>query len=102
MSDIAFIGDRDTVWPFMGFGIETFFADEHESPARLVTEVSQKGFKIIFVTEEVYDGARDRIDRFGEEATPTFTVIPSVKGSAGVAMQNIRDSVRRAMGAEFI
>ena len=102
MSDIAFIGDRDIVWPFKAFGIDVFFSDEHESPARLVSEVSHMDFKIIFITEEAHENARDTVERLDEEAMPTLTVIPSVKGSRGIAMQKIRDSVRRAMGAEFI
>ena len=102
MSDIAFIGDRDTVWPFKAFGAGVFFSDEHESVPRLVAGVSQMDFKIIFVTEEVYESARAGIDGFAEESTPVFTIIPSVKGSRGVATQRVRDSVRRAMGAEFI
>ncbi len=102
MSDIAFIGERDTIWPFKAFGADLFFADEHASLPRLVAEVSQMQFKIIFVTEDVYEGARERIDGFAEESTPTFAIIPSVKGSRGIATGMIRHSVRKAMGAEFI
>lgn len=102
MSDIAFIGDRDTVWPFQALGCEVFFSEEHESASGLVAKVLQGEFKIIFVTEEVHESAREEIDALAEQATPTFAVIPSVKGSRGVAMQMIRDSVRKAMGAEFI
>lgn len=102
MSDIAFIGDRDTVWPFKAFGTDVFFSDEHESPTRLVAEVSQRNFKIIFVTEDVYEGARAGIDAFAEASTPVFAIIPSVRGGRGVAAQLVRDSVRRAMGAELI
>ena len=102
MSDIALIGDRDTVWPFKAFGIELFFADEHESLSHIFSEIAHKQFKLVFVTEEVYEELRERIDAVAEESTPTFTVIPSQKGSRGTALQMIRDSVRRAMGAEFI
>lgn len=102
MPDIAFIGDRDTVSAFKALGAETFYSDEHESPAQLVSEASRGRFKIIFVTEEVYEGAREIIAAFKEQATPTFTVIPSVRGSRGLALQMMRDSVRRAMGVEFI
>lgn len=102
MSEVAFIGDRDTVWPFLAFGGEVFFSDESESTPRLVSEVARGEFKIIFVTEDVYEAAREGIDALQEQAIPTFAVIPSVKGSRGTAMQRIRDSVRRAMGAEYI
>jgi V/A-type H+-transporting ATPase subunit F len=102
MSDIAFIGDRDTVWPFKSLGADVFFSDEHESVPRLVQEVSQGDFSVIFVTEDVYDEAKDRIDKFFEAPRPTFAIIPSLKGGRGVAAQIIRNSVRRAMGAEFI
>jgi vacuolar-type H+-ATPase subunit F/Vma7 len=102
MSDIACIGDRDTVWAFQGLGAEVFFSDEHESVPRLVAEVMQGEFALIFVTEDVYDSAREIIDAQQEKAIPTLALIPSVKGSRGTAMQMIRTSVRRAMGAEFI
>ncbi len=102
MPEIAFIGDRDTVWPFMGLGAEVFFSDEHESTTRLVAETIQAEFKIIFVTEDVYEAARQGIEALQEEPVPTFAVIPSVTGSRGTAMQMIRDSVRRAIGSELI
>lgn len=102
MSDIAFIGDRDTVWPFKALGAEVFFSDEHESVPRLVQEAARRNFGIIYVTEDVYESARDGIDKFAEASRPTFSIIPSVKGGRGVAIQILRDSVRKAMGAEFI
>ncbi len=102
MPEIAFIGDRDTIWPFMGLGADVFFSDESESAARLVSEAVKNEFKIIFVTEDVYEAAREGIEALREQAVPTFAVIPSVTGSRGTAMQMIRDSVRRAMGVEYI
>lgn len=102
MSDIACIGDRDTVWPFKALGIDVFFSDEHASPSRLVADVMQKQFKVIFVTEDVYESARERIDASAEQAIPTIALIPSVARNRGMAAQRVRDSVRRAMGAEFI
>lgn len=102
MSDVAFIGKRGTIWPFKALGADVFFYDEGEPAQRLLAEALQGEYKIIFVTETVYENLRDRIDNFAEEATPTFAVIPSIRGSRGVATKIIRDSVRRAMGAEFI
>ncbi len=102
MSDIAFIGERDTVWPFKAFGVEVFFSDENETLARLLSGVLQKQFKLIFVTEDVYESLREKVDGFAEESTPTFTIIPSVQGSRGIALQMIRDAMRRAMGTELI
>lgn len=102
MSDIAYIGDRDTVWPFKAFGIEVFYSDEHKSLPKLVSKVLGGEFRIIFVTEDVYGLARESIDRFAEEAIPTFVIIPSVRGNRGTAIQLIRESVRRAMGAELV
>ena len=102
MSDVAFIGDSDTIWPFKALGSDVFFSDKHNAPQRLVAEVLRSQYKLIFVTEEIYESARDEIDALNELALPTVAVLPSVKGNRGIAMQTIRDSVRRAMGAEFI
>lgn len=102
MSDIAFIGDRDTAWPFKALGSDVFFCDEHDSPARLIAGVLGQPYKIIFMTEEFYDLVRGQIDVLSEQALPTVAILPSVKGTRGVAMQLIRDSVRRATGAELI
>lgn len=102
MSEIAFIGPRETVWPFVALGVDVFFSDEHPSPLRLVTEVSNRQFQIIFVTEDVYEAAKERIDEFAEKATPAFAIIPAVQGSRGIAAQIIRASVRKAMGIELV
>ena len=51
---------------------------------------------------QIGEAAREEIDSLGERGIPAVTVIPSVAGNRGVAMQLIRHSVRRAMGAEFI
>lgn len=102
MSDIAFIGNRDTFWPFEAFGCSVFYASERESASNLVSEAIGGKFKIIFVTEDVYEAAGEEIDALREQAIPTFAVLPSVGGGRGVAMQAIREAVRKAMGAEFI
>ncbi len=102
MSEIAFIGDRDTVWPFKALGNDVFFSDEHDLPTRLFADVVRQDFKLIFVTEEFYDAVRDAVHELSEDALPTVVILPSVKGARGITMQLIRDSVRRATGAELV
>jgi V/A-type H+-transporting ATPase subunit F len=102
MSDIAFIGDRDSVWGFAAFGMTVRpVVDADESRAAFDDVVAQ-GASVVFVTEDVYDACADQIERYRDQPLPTVTVLPSVKGSRGVAAAEIQEAVSAAVGADIL
>jgi len=102
MSRIAFIGDRDSIWGFKAFGIAAFpvagAGDAHDAFMAAV----KQGHAIIFVTEDVYEACSEEIAEYRDQAFPTVTVLPSVKGSRGVATAEIHEAVSAAVGADIL
>jgi len=100
--EIAFIGDRDSVWGFRAFGIHAMpVADPAEGREALASAVDE-GFSVIFVTEDVYEACGDAIERYREAALPAITVLPSVTGSRGLVAAEIQRAVSAAVGADIL
>ena len=102
MSDIAFIGDRDSVWGFRAFGIRAMpVADDDEAREALAAAVGD-GVAVIFVTEDVYEACAEEVSRHRDQALPTITVLPDVRGSRGIAAAEVRAAVSAAVGADIL
>jgi V/A-type H+-transporting ATPase subunit F len=102
MSKIAFIGDRDSVWGFVAFGISARPVATAGEAAEAFAEVVRQGYSIVFVTEDVYEACSEEIGRHRHEALPTVTVLPSVVGSRGLAATEIHQAVSAAVGADIL
>jgi V/A-type H+-transporting ATPase subunit F len=100
--EIAFIGDRDSVWGFRAFGIRAVPAGDAAEAKEALSSAIDEGFSIIFVTEDVYEAAAELIERYRDEALPTITVLPSVTGSRGLIAAEIQRAVSAAVGADIL
>ena len=95
MSKIAFIGDRDSVWGFKAFGITVLPAAGGEEAQNAFTAAVQQGHAVIFVTEDVYEACAEQIAEYRDQALPTVTVLPSVKGSRGMQMERVIENLQK-------
>lgn len=102
MSDIAFIGDRDTVWGFRAFGIDAIPVAGPDDAREAFSRVVRESFAIIFVTEDVYEACDDLISEHRDSALPAITVLPGVHGSRGIAATEIHRAVSAAVGADIL
>jgi V/A-type H+-transporting ATPase subunit F len=102
MSDIAFIGDRDSVWGFAAFGMSVRAVSGGEEARAAFDEIVGEGPSIVFVTEDVYEACADQIAKYRDQPLPTVTVLPSVTGSRGLAAAEIHDAVSAAVGADIL
>jgi len=102
MSKIAFIGDRDSVWGFRAFGIESLPITSDEEAREVFAATVKTGTSIIFVTEDVYEACSEQIAEYRDQALPTVTVLPNVKGSRHLAATEIREAVGAAVGADIL
>ena len=93
MSRIAFIGDRDSVWGFRALGMTA-----REALAGVVRD----GHAIIFVTEDVYETCSEEIAAYRDQALPTITVLPGVRGSRNLMAGEIHRAVSAAVGADIL
>ena len=106
MSDIAVIGDRDSVLAFKALGVKTFFwtEDMFSSPEdwrKALNGIVEKDFKIIFITEEFHLKCIERIEELYYRVFPVIIAIPNNKGSKKYGFEMVRRLVARAIGTDI-
>ena len=100
MYKIAVLGDKESISIFSSVGIDTFIcADSYEAGNKIIELAEDYG--IIFITEFLAKDLKYIIDRYRDLITPSIILIPSVKGSTGEALMQIRESVVKAVGTDI-
>ena len=101
-SDIAVIGDTDSVLVAKAVGIEVFFEANPHKASKIIYSLARTGCKIIFITEELYSHCSEAVGSFKADALPVIIPIPGSRGSRGIAMSEIRANVEKAIGADIL
>ncbi len=106
MSDIAVIGDRDSVLAFKALGVKTFFWDDDtatdiEGWKKALDQVINKDFKIVFITEDFHKKCRERIEDLYYRVFPVIIAIPNNKGTKKYGFEIVRRLVARAIGTDI-
>ncbi len=106
MSDIAVIGDRDSVLAFKALGVKTFFWDEdtandEEGWKKAIDSVVNKDYKIVFITEDFHKKCSNRIEELYYRVFPVIIAIPNNKGSKKYGLEMVRRLVARAIGTDI-
>ena len=57
---------------------------------------------IIYLTEQLAKDLPDVLDRYKDELRPAIILIPGREGSLGIGMNNIQQSIQRAVGADIL
>ena len=57
---------------------------------------------IIYLTEQFAEQMQDEVKKYKDAVIPAIILIPGKSGSLGIGMQNITDSVERAVGADIL
>ena len=102
MSRIAFIGDRDSVWGFRALGMTALPVVGPEESREALAQATRDGHAIIFVTEDVYEACSEVIAGYRDQALPTITVLPNVRGSRNLVAAEIHRAVSAAVGADIL
>ena len=99
---IAAVGPVDTVLAFKALGIQTAAVSTDEEAARAVTRFAGEGYHVIFITEAEAEGIRDTIARYKSQLFPAIIPIPGAYGSTGLGMRQVRENVKKAVGADIL
>lgn len=97
---IAVIGDRGSVLGFKAAGFDIFEADASQAPDIIVT-LAERGYGIIFITEESAALSEEVIESYRSSALPAVILIPGKSGSTGIGTYNIHRSVEKAVGTDI-
>ena len=102
MSKVVIIGDKDTVMGFLALGIDIFPAYTAEEIKKTIHKLAEREYAIIYITEEASLKANESIAIYKDMELPAIIVIPGIGGNMGLGMNEVRESAKRAIGADIL
>lgn len=102
MSEIAMIGDRDSILGFKSLGVSVFPVNSKEECTTALKEVIRQDYKVAFVTEQMSPDPDVITELLLGRTFPVVTMIPSNRGKTGTAMKRLQELVRKAAGADVL
>ena len=99
---IAIVGNRDTILPFGMIGIETFPVLDAKQAASLLKELASSGYGIIYLTEDMAAEIPDLISHYDSQLSPAIILLPTHRGSSGLGLQRVQESVEKAVGQNIL
>lgn len=102
MAKIGVLGDRDSVLLFKAIGLDVFFATDAETASKQIHKMARDGYSVIFITEQLYTGCEEAIDRYRAQAFPAIIPVPGISGATGVGMAELKQNVEKAIGADIL
>lgn len=103
MYNIAVLGDRESVMGFKALGLAVYSAESVADARKTLHTLARDGqTAIIYLTEQYAAEMQDEIAKYKDQVIPAIILIPGKAGSLGMGMQNITDSVERAVGADIL
>ena len=102
MYKIAVMGDYDSIYGFAALGLTTFPVTPGEEAVNTLHQISDSGYGIIYITEELAATLKKEIARYADRLTPAIILIPGVKGNTGEGVQGVKNSVEQAVGSDIL
>lgn len=99
---IAIIGDRDSVLVAKAVGLAVFDESNSERASKLIHRLARENYKVIFLTEPLYNGCSEAISKYKTETFPAIIPIPDSHGASGIAMAQIKANVEKAIGTDIL
>jgi len=101
MHKIAVMGDRDSILGFKAVGFDIYPASGKEEASELLTSLAEKGYALIYITEDLAAVIPDEISRYRSSYFPAIIPIPGTKGSLGIGMRAVKENIEKAVGADI-
>ncbi|MFV0313993.1 MAG: V-type ATP synthase subunit F [Anaerotignum sp.] len=102
MSKVGVIGDKDSIMGFLTLGIDIFPAYNADEVKKTIHRLAEIDYAIIYITEKASLMAKESIAKYKDFELPAIIVIPGVDGSMGLGMNEVRESAKRAIGADIL
>jgi len=100
-SNIAVIGDRDSVFCFNAIGVDVFPVADGAQAREAFERAYRGGYAIIFITEAFASQMEDRLRELAWRPLPSVVLIPDNRGSRGLGLTKVRETVKKAVGADI-
>lgn len=102
MYKIAVMGDYDSIYGFAAVGLTTFPVRDGAEAGRMLHQIADSGYGIIYITEELAAQIPKEIRKYEERLTPSIILIPGVKGNTGEGIRQVKASVEQAVGSDIL
>ena len=97
------MGSYDSIYGFAALGLSIFPVENDAAKAgRLLHELAENEFGIIYMTEELAAVLKKEISRYADRIAPAVILIPGVKGNTGDGIQSVKKSVEQAVGSDIL
>ena len=102
MHKIAVMGDRDSILGFKAIGFDIFPTGSGEESADLLKRLTGEGYALIYITEDAAVEVMNEISLYRNNYFPAIILIPGSKGSLGIGMRSVKESIEKAVGADIL
>ncbi|MCC6094931.1 MAG: V-type ATP synthase subunit F [Eubacterium sp.] len=104
MVKIAVMGDYDSIYGFAAVGLSIFPIQDNqaEEGARILKNLAENGFGIIYITEALASVLHKEISRYRDQLSPAIILIPGVQGNTGEGVESVKKSVEQAIGSDIL
>lgn len=101
-SKIGVVGDKDSVLAFKMIGFSVFFASEAKEARRIIDNLADKNYGVIYLTEQLAEMIPETIKRYDAKMKPAIILIPNHAGSRGIGKQRVQENVEKAVGQNIL
>lgn len=101
MYKVGVIGDRDSIIGFRALGMSVHDAATPAEAETLLRELSDEQFAVIFITEQLAENNLPLLRELRSRKLPAVIPIPSIAGTTGLGMFQVRESVKKAVGMDI-
>lgn len=99
---IGVLGEKDSVMGFLALGLEVCAVSELEEARKALHRMAKEDYAILYITEQLALELQTDIARYRDALAPAIIPIPGKEGSLGLGMDQITQSVERAVGADIL
>jgi V/A-type H+-transporting ATPase subunit F len=100
MDKIAVIGHPSSVWGFKRLGWDVFEVEE-KIPPGIISFLKKGDYAIIFITEDIAAEIKEKLEEVHYEALPSIVTLPTLKENRFLGKQELKEIIRKAIGAEI-
>jgi len=102
MYKIGVIGDRESVLGFKAVGLDVFPSDTVSEAEKTLKKIAKEEYAIIYITEQLYQHLGEAVEEYADSRLPAVIPIPGKEGTLGIGMTSVKQSVKRAIGADIL
>ncbi|MGE3062794.1 MAG: V-type ATP synthase subunit F [bacterium] len=99
---IGAIGENDVMLIFKAVGVDVFPSEDRQDAAQTLAKLAKEGYAVIFITESIAASLDSEIKKHSSKMLPSIVVVPGLKERNNYALEKLRQSIIKAVGADVM